>query len=785
MIQVSGVIICLFYILGLLLTAVPGGGLWLLVSGIAGAVLSKRQQVSIRQSLRKKNNSQALAQTASGAPEAFLPSKIWLVAGVVGLLASVYFQTRVPQPVKNDISQFVPPENSNNQEQLFIIRGEILSTPRLTRSQRGQFWLQATQLDEVKSESSPSGTSKAVGGKLYVTVPILQATGLHPSQQVAVTGILYKPKPLLNPGGYDFQKFLKQEGAFSGLSGRQLSILDEGDRWGWWKIRERIVRSQVRWLGVPEGPFVSAMVLGSKPVDLPYDIRDNFIKVGLAHALAASGYQTALILGVVLALTSKTKRVTQVLLGTAALLIFLSLAGFLAPVVRAVIMGFAALIGMGLKRQVNQLGSLLVGAVLMLLFNPQWIWDLGFQLSFLATLGLIVSASPINQRLQWLPPTIASLISVPLAATIWTLPLQLYLFSVVPSYGLIVNVLATPLISIISLGGMIGALASLISTDLGSTASGVLYHPTHLLIQMVEFFASLPGKSLAVGSISTGQMLAIYLLISLVWLVRWWQKRWWFATTIALGLVFIPVWHSANTLSRVTLLASGQDPIVVIQNQGKITLINSGDEDAGRFTIVPFLQQQGANKIDWAIASDLQRNSSNSWLEILQDLPIATFYEYSPQAENSMTSLAIQKELQKNKGVYQPLSMGQTVNTDSALVQLLNNELPILQLQVFNQNWLFVGDIEPTQLRQLTTAGGLPRPQVLWCADRLLKELIPALQPQIAIAPTGNLDPKTLSELQQSQTKLFFTGRDGAVQWTPNGQFETFVQVAENKTSTL
>lgn len=585
MIQASGVIICLFYILGLLSTAVPWGGICVLVLGIVGAIFSRQKRIHRRKFLANKENSQALTQTSLRSQP--ISSKVWLVAGVVGLLGSIYFQMRAPQPAKNDISQFVPSKN-NNQEQLFIVRGEVLSTPRITRNQRGQFWLEATQLDEVKSDSSTSGTSKGVGGKLYVTVPILQATGLHPSQQVAVTGILYKPQPALNPGSYDFQKFLKQEGTFAGLSGRQMSILDEGNQWGWWKVREQILRSQVRWLGVPEGPLVSAMVLGSKAVDLPYDIRDWFTTVGLAHALAASGFQTSLILGVVLGLTSKAKRGTQILLGSAALLIFLSLAGSVAPVVRAVIMGFAALIGVGLQRKVKQLGALLIAAVLMLLFNPQWIWDLGFQLSFLATFGLVTTATPINQRLQWLPSSISSLISVPIAAIIWTLPLTLHLFSVIPNYSLIVNVLSTPLISIISIGGIISALVSFISSDLGSTLSLALYYPTHWLIQLVEFFVNLPGKNIAVGSISIGQMLAIYGLLSLVLLLKWWQKRWLFASAIAVGLIFIPVWHSANNLFRVTLLASGQEPIVVIQNKGKITLINSGHEETGTLTILPF-----------------------------------------------------------------------------------------------------------------------------------------------------------------------------------------------------
>jgi competence protein ComEC len=85
----------------------------------------------------------------------------------------------------------------------------------VTRSQRGQFWLEATQLD-IENES------KEVTGNLYVTVPLLQVTGLHEGGAIAVTGSLYKPKPAANPGGFDFQAYLAQEGGFAGLKGRKL-----------------------------------------------------------------------------------------------------------------------------------------------------------------------------------------------------------------------------------------------------------------------------------------------------------------------------------------------------------------------------------------------------------------------------------------------------------------------------------------------------------------------------------------------------------------------------------
>jgi competence protein ComEC len=784
MIQTSGVIICLGYIFGLLFTAVPWGGVWILVLGIVGAIIFGRR-TTLRQFAQKSENAGSKNKAVPNTWQITPHPRIWLAAGLVGLLATLYFQWRVPQPGAKDISQFVPPGNSSNQEQLVIVRGKVASNPRLTRSQRGQFWLEATQLDEVKNDKGSAGVPQGVTGKLYVTVPILQATGLYPSQQIAVTGILYKPKAASNPGGFDFQKFLKQEGTFAGLIGRQINVLEMERRWGWWQIRERIVRSQVRWLGIPEGPLVSAMVLGSKAVDLPYDIRDLFVQAGLAHALAASGFQTSLILSVILQLTRRARKGTQFTLGFLALMIFLSLTGFQPAVLRAVIMGFAALVGLLLKRKVKQFGSLLLAATLLLVFNPLWIWDLGFQLSFLATLGLIVTVPPLVNRLAWLPPAIAALIAVPLAATIWTLPVQLFVFGVVPSYSLFLNVVSTPLISIISIGGIISALVGLIWTQAGSFLAAVLHYPTDWLIKLVEFFSKLPGSSVAVGSISTWQLLVIYALIILVWLVPWWQRRWWFANVIAIGLVFIPLWHSTNTLFRITVLESGTEPIVVIQDRGTVTVINSGDEGTGRFTILPFLQQQGVNQINWAIATDFQGNESNAWFELMQRLPIKNFYEYSPKTDNSITSQAIQQELQKNQGIYQPLAVGQTVKVGSIVAQLINDQLPILELQILDQNWLLVGNVKSKEVQQLVKSGSLPRPQVLWCGSESLKDLVIALQPQVAIASSANFDPKTLSELNQSQTKLFFTGRDGAIQWTPNGQFEAFIEATENKLSIL
>jgi competence protein ComEC len=120
---------------------------------------------------------------------------------------------------------------------------------------------------------------------------------------------------------------------------------------------------------------------------------------------------------------------------------------------------------------------LLLAALVLLLINPLWIWDLGFQLSFLATLGLLVTSPALMKRLDWLPPTIASLIAVPIAATIWVLPLLLYVFSQVSTYSILANVVTSFLIAGITMGGFISAVFGAVWPLAGSAIAWLLYFP--------------------------------------------------------------------------------------------------------------------------------------------------------------------------------------------------------------------------------------------------------------------------------------------------------------------
>lgn len=689
----SGVVLCIAYILGLLCTSVAWGSSAILILGIATAILAFfGKRISYRNKLVN-----SLRQVK---PE------ICLLAGLIGFLATIYFQVRIPQPGLNDVSRFVVSTEAKTQAEIVTVRGNITSTPRLTRSQRGQFWLEATQLN-IENET------KEVTGNLYVTIPLLQITGLHEGQAIAVTGSLYKPKSAANPGGFDFQAYLAQEGAFAGLKGREVILLnlEKNSNWGWWTIRQRIVRSQAQWLDVPEAPLISAMVLGNRVVDIPFQITDSFITVGLAHALAASGFQVSLILSVVLNLTKQFSSQIQFVIGIIALLTFVGLTGLQPSVLRAVIMGIGALIALVLQRKTKPLDLIVLTATILLILKPIWIWDLGFDFSFLATLGLVITVPALNKRLDWLPPAIATLIAVPIAAYIWTLPLQLYKFGLVSPYSILVNIITTIPLSIISLGAFISATAALLFPIIGTATAWGLYYPTHGIIAVIDFFNDLPGTRIALGTITIIQLIAVYGIITLVCTHKFWQRRWWVAGLIGIVLVLIPAWQAQAT-TRITVLAAGTEPVIAIQDKGKVLLINSGNGNKARFTVLPFLQQQGVNQIDWAIATTNSTGDNSDWWEILRSLPVKNFYSGVIQEENYITQIVKAKVGRSRHVNYKYLTTGQKVVTASTSVEVLDNQIPILQLEIQAQTWLILGKAKLKEQKQLE-ARKLPHAQVL------------------------------------------------------------------------
>ncbi|HEY9812527.1 MAG TPA: competence protein, partial [Candidatus Sericytochromatia bacterium] len=106
-------------------------------------------------------------------------------------------------------------------------------------------------------------------------------------------------------------------------------------------------------------------------------------------------------------------------------------------------------------------------------------------------------------------------------------------------------------------------------------------------------------------------------------------------------------------------------------------------------------------------------------------------------------------------------------------------------LQIREQTWLVLPELTPEEQKQVAISEGLPRrPQVLWWSGgKLTLDLLKAMEPGVAIASSSTVDPEALSNLQKANIKLYWTGRDGAIQWTPGDEFEPTLEVTDSNTS--
>ncbi|NJM58611.1 MAG: hypothetical protein HC857_16025 [Synechococcales cyanobacterium RU_4_20] len=424
-----------------------------------------------------------------------------------------------------------------------------------------------------------------------------------------------------------FSLYLARQGGFSGLSASQVADTGQRSRPGpLWRLRRQVIQVQTRALGSPRGPLLSSMVLGQRSVDLPFDVQDLFRRVGLSHVVAVSGFHVSLMLGLVLQLTRRRSAQTTFWCGTVTLIGLLLITGLQPSILRAVLMAQAALLALIVRRRTQPIGSLLVAAGLLLLFNPLWIWDLGFQLSFLATLGLLVTSPGLMRGLDWLPVPLAAAIAIPIAATLWTLPLQLFHFGLVTPYSILVNILTTPLVTVSSVIGFLGTGLAMLWQPAGEFVAMVAGPLVGGLIAIARFFGNLPGSSYALGKLTLPQVGCLYGILLLFWGRTPGRRRGWVVAIALATVTILPMQYAQSTQMQITALGE-KPPLLIVQDRNEIGLINTGNAATVTNLIIPFLQHQGINRLDWLVTTVSSNEDRRGWLRLLNEIPVSQFYE--------------------------------------------------------------------------------------------------------------------------------------------------------------
>ena len=208
--------------------------------------------------------------------------------------------------------------------------------------------------------------------------------------------------------------------------------------------------------------LLMALLFGEK-TELSKDLSNNYANAGIIHILAISGLHIALIYGIILWFTKPLQKLRKgkiviFILSLSILWLYALLAGFSASIVRAVVMFSIIALAKVLNRQNNVYNSLALSAFVLLLIDPNYVFDIGFQLSFAAVLSIVIF-QPLVRKYSYskyyLIRETKSLIFISLVAQIGVLPLSLYYFGQFPLLFLVANIVAIPLSSVILILGLI------------------------------------------------------------------------------------------------------------------------------------------------------------------------------------------------------------------------------------------------------------------------------------------------------------------------------------------
>lgn len=279
-------------------------------------------------------------------------------------------------------------------------------------------------------------------------------------------------------------------------------------------LKRRFVANLEKVLGEPHAALAAGLVVGEKSA-LGKDLLNDFRTVGLIHIVVLSGFNITIVGDAMRRLLSFLPRVWGIVVGGLGIGLFGVMVGGGATVVRSCFMAGVALSADLIRRDYKVTRALLFAGLLMLIQNPMiLLHDPSFQLSFMATLGLILLASPIESRLSFIPEKfgLRGIVAATMATQIFVSPFILQMMGTISIIGLVVNILVLPIIPLTMLMVFL------------TGASGFLYLPlaqifgwvTHFLLTyelaVVEWFAKIPFASVTLPQFSGWWVVGFYLV---------------------------------------------------------------------------------------------------------------------------------------------------------------------------------------------------------------------------------------------------------------------------------
>ena len=442
----------------------------------------------------------------------------WGAACVLVLaLGAMRYGTAVPTIDQNHIAYYNGTRN-------VTITGLVVDEPDV----RDRFVNLRVQVDSIQVSGGAQLPMQGV-----VQVQTYRFPVINYGSRLRITGILETP-----PEGetFSYRAYLARQGIHSLISLPNITVLAENEgnpiyqTIFTFKSRAQVTIAQL--IPEPQAALLTGILLGNDN-GLPPDLDEAFRTTGLTHIIAISGFNIAILVAILVRLAepflSKRGAVIFALVGIS---LYTVLVGADASVVRAALMGGIYLVtNRWLGRPNFAFASLFLAGFAMTAIRPFTLWDVGFQLSFAATLSLMLYADPLTQWVRrglqrWLERdwvekvmgVLSEAVILTIAAQILTLPMMIGYFGQLSIISLLANALVLPVQPGVMIWGGLATLVGLISPAVGQLLAWVAWLFLSYTIWMVRLFAAVPGAAVPL-TVSTVGVLAIYgAIAALTWL---------------------------------------------------------------------------------------------------------------------------------------------------------------------------------------------------------------------------------------------------------------------------
>ena len=636
--------------------------------------------------------------------------KIFTIKKIIALILIFYLGYIITFIKVKNYDDLVPlaPINSTFQ-------GRIVSIPNSGGAGKTKFILKVNKID-----------SQNISGKTLVMMPEVKNTAFNIGDIIEISGSLRIPFKSTNPSQFDYGSYLKNFNIYSVLYVNDedtYKIISEKQPAKWEfmnrlnKMRTDILKVHSKYLKSPNLEILGGIVFGDDAVPPPEYIKKSFVNSGLLHILAASGMNVGFIFAFWVFMLKRLKIPyrTRILSGMLIVILYTLMTGLGPSVIRAALMLLFVLAGKLIDRDAHSVSLLSLVAVLMLIYNPAYLNDVSFQLSFFVTFGLITTAQTVMQKFpSTIPDWVKTMIVIPVIAQIWVVPIQMFYFNTISLYAVFANIISSILLSVISFMGFLSSILAIIKPIADIMCMSFDFILNYFLITLIsisDFFGSLPHCIIQTTHPNIFQILIYYtMLLCATYFIKFdkYKKALCVLGVTSLILLCTTARIETKDLTITAFDVQNADCFLIKTPEQKYFFIDTGKapyksgNSQAKIIMLKYLADNGIKNIEGVVVTHFDNDHSGGVVDIISNTNVKTLYLNSRDTETMTarnifkTAKEINQNLiiaQNNKVIYkEPDFVIKTYKAD-AQGKNKSNENSILTLVTYKKfNMLFMGD---------------------------------------------------------------------------------------------